>query len=636
MCRIAGFWDINANAQQATPQLLEQMRDALAYGGPDSAGSFWNDSPKIGLGHRRLSILDLSEAGHQPMQSGHLWMVFNGEVYNFKQIRHELQALGYTFRTETDTEVLLKGFEAWGLDLFPRCRGMFALAIWDTLKQELWLVRDRLGVKPLFYTYQNGLFGFASELKSLFLLPNFDKSTQPQALAAYLQYGYVPAQHCFYQGAQKLAPATALRIDRHGAISTHQYWDIQGAYTHPMQLPDSEAGILEQLEAEIRESCGLRMVADVRVGAFLSGGIDSSLVVALTQAHTNQQLDTFTIGFEDAGYDESTFAAKIAQHLGTQHQQIICTEADMLAILPKLSSMYDEPFGDSSAIPTYLVSQLAKKQVKVSLSADGGDEIFGGYTKYETALNLFPKIQRLPAWAKGLGAKILQNINPFFLEKYASKLPFLSRYKNLSNKIPKLAQALSATDLKTFFQAASVYANAPLLTSLLPDLQAIGANISPVQAAIDPQRQVSYMGLVDLCTYLEGDILTKVDRATMQQALEGREPLLDHKLVEFGLALPDHYKIRGQETKYLLRKILYKHVPPTLLERPKQGFAIPIDAWLRGQLAPELRAMTNDSLFLQKYGFAQPALEALISQFLKNSGRVNPSLVWFLFRLYAH
>jgi asparagine synthase (glutamine-hydrolysing) len=235
-----------------------------------------------------------------------------------------------------------------------------------------------------------------------------------------------------------------------------------------------------------------------------------------------------------------------------------------------------------------------------------------------------------------LGAKILQNINPFFLEKYASKLPFLSRYKNLSNKIPKLAQALSAPDLKTFFQAASVYAQAPLLANLLPDLQGIGASINPIQADIDPQRQVSYMGLVDVCTYLEGDILTKVDRATMQQALEGREPLLDHKLVEFGLALPDHYKIRGQETKYLLRKILYKHVPPALLERPKQGFAIPIDAWLRGQLAPQLRAMANDSLFLQKYGFAPSALEQLINQFLKNSGRVNPSLIWFLFRLYAH
>lgn len=629
MCRITGFYH-TTNQPPNLQATLTAMRDCLAHGGPDQAGSYCDPERGVGLGHRRLSILDLSAAGQQPMQWQDWVICFNGEVYNFKAIRKELQQLGHTFKTETDTEVLLKGWAVWGRDLLPRCRGFFALVIYHVPSATLTLVRDRFGVKPLYWYWKDGLLLFASELKAFHQHPHFDKALSTDALSLYLQQGYIQAPHCIFEHAHKLVPGGLLTLCPNAAPELDRYWNPRELYAQTSASQQSEEELLEELESLLKESFEYRLIADVPVGAFLSGGIDSSTVTALLQQKSGRSLKTFTIGFQDPEYNEAEHAKAVAQHLGTEHHEFYCTEQDFRAVLPLLPDLYDEPFGDSSSIPTYLVSKMAREHVTVSLSSDGGDELFGGYTKYEVAQQFYPKIQRLPRPIKGLLQRMGRRIDPLWLERNSPWIPVLKRYKNVSHKFPKLLQALEAKDVVSFFNRSSVYQSPDELARLLNHACARYNSTVPV----DPNRLISYLGLVDVETFLEADVMTKVDRATMGVALEGREPFLDESLLQFGFRLPDHLKIQGKDTKYLLRQILFKHVPRELIERPKQGFSIPVERWLHSLLMEDLRALINDRDFALTMRLDQAELKRIVETFLTRRRFINPHFVWFLYTLH--
>ena len=631
MCRITGIWDLRPAPvdENQLKETLAKMRDSLAHGGPDNAGIYSDAQHRMALGHRRLSIIDLSEAGNQPMLWGDWVLVFNGEIYNYAEIQTTLTKLGHQFQSHSDTEVLLHAFEQWGRGAVEHFRGMFAFALWNKKTEKLLLCRDRVGVKPMYWYWKDGLFMFASELKAFHQHPDFDKSIDFEAVSLYLQQGYIPAPKAIFEHVHKLDAGAFLEIDKAGNIQTEKYWDVTEVYQNAELKTGSELELTNELEGLLQESFELRLVADVPVGMFLSGGIDSSTVVALLQQQAGRHLKTFTIGFEDKEYNEAEHAKAIAKHLGTEHHELYCTEQDFEDLIDKLPELYDEPFGDSSGIPTYLVAQMAKKEVKVSLSADGGDELFGGYTKYEITKNFYPKIQRM-GFLRHLAAFVAGGIDPFWLERNGHRLPIVNRYKNLSNKFPKFRNALLAKDLLDFFNRSSTYISEKDLKKLFPVLiKRYGTDIKP-----DLQRLVSFLGMVDIQTYLEGDIMAKVDRATMGVALEGREPLLDHKIIEFALALPDDLKIKGNTTKYLLRQVLYRHVPKEMIERPKQGFSIPVQKWLLGSLRGELDALAADSAFQEAMRLSPSEIQKIITNFTTQKKYVNPHFVWFLYVLY--
>lgn len=639
MCRIVGWWDLRTNSLNPKPnyksqadQVINKMLLRLRHGGPDGSGVFISEQTPLVLGHCRLSILDLSLAGRQPMAYKDWQITFNGEIYNFQEIRQALIKIGYTFNTQTDTEILLKGFEAWGMDkLLQQCRGMFSFVIWNERKQEIFLVRDRLGVKPLFVYSKDGLYMWASELKSFHEHPDFDKTISPKAVNLYLQYGYIPQPNCIFQYVEKVQGGCYWQINKKG-VKKQTYWSAANAFENKLQLPDNENELQHHVEKKLSEAFNLRMVADVEVGAFLSGGVDSSLVVAMLQKDNPKPLQTFTMGFDDPAYNEAEHAKKIAQYLGTTHNEIYCKEQDFLDVVPNLSNLYDEPFGDSSAVPTYLIAKLAKSKVKVSLSADGGDELFGGYTKYEATQRYMKRIQPMPKFVKNTMAGMLSWFSPQWLERNSKFIPVLGRYKNLNHKVPKLVEALQGENLQDFFERGSSYAKPELLQNLLSTYTADKLILPNLSTKSDDL--ISYLGLCDMLTYLEGDIMTKVDRATMHCALEGREPFLDHHLVELALSLQDKHKINEGKTKYLLRNILYKYVPKELIDRPKQGFAVPIEKWLRTVLKNELVALTEDKIFFEKLPLQQNEVAILIDKFLSEKEWVNPHFIWFIYMLW--
>ena len=627
MCRIVGIWDFNRGS---TAEMLNRMRDSLHHGGPDSADSYFSSHMQLMLGHRRLSIIDLSEAGRQPMHYGDFTVVFNGEIYNYQEIADALKSLGCAFKTGSDTEVLLQAFTVWGKDAVSKFRGMFAFALWDEKNRKLLLCRDRLGVKPIYWYFKDGLFIFASEIKAIQQHPKFDRTISAVGVSLYLQQGYIQAPFSIYENLHKLDPGSFLEIDENVQIKISKYWDAADVYKNTETAKGNEIELTDRLENLLKDSFRLRMVADVPVGMFLSGGIDSSTVAAILQSESQRKIKSFTIGFENKEYNEAQHAKAIAAHLGTEHHELYCSEKDFEEILELLPDIYDEPFGDSSGIPTYIVSRMAKNEVKVSLSADGGDELFGGYTKYEAVKNYYPKIKKLPYPLRKLASGLSGAVNPLWLEKNAAQLPILKNYKNIANKFPKLRNALKAKDLSDFFNRSSTYISKEEQLKLFPHYaERFETEVLPQQ-----DRLISYLGMIDLKTYLEGDIMTKVDRATMQLALEGREPMLDHKLVEFALSLPDDMKIRGNSTKYLLRQVLYRYIPKELMERPKQGFSIPIQQWLLGKLRPELEKMTLDKIFAERFGLNQQELQKIVRAFLAQKKFINPHFIWFLFVLY--
>jgi asparagine synthase (glutamine-hydrolysing) len=639
MCGIAGFWDAGHRLGAGNgAEVLRRMTRAIDYRGPDDAGYFQQAETGIALGHRRLSIVDLSPEGHQPMASasGRYVMVFNGEVYNHNRLRPELHAAGASFRGHSDTEVMLAAIKHWGLEAaLARFIGMFAFALWDREKQTLTLVRDRLGIKPLYYGWVGGTFVFGSELKALTAMPSFANPVNRDALTLQLRHNYIPAPYSIYRNIHKLMPGTLLRVDQALAQTpmdvdalvarAQVYWSArtvaESGVGSRLDLADDEA--VGELDRVLRDAVALRMEADVPLGAFLSGGVDSSLVVALMQAQSARPVRTFSIGFHEAEYDEARHAKAVASHLGTDHHEMYATAQDALDVVPRLPAMFDEPFSDSSQIPTYLVSHMARQHVTVSLSGDGGDELFAGYNRYFLGEKLWRSTARLP-WPLRRGmASTLRAAPGFWARLMQLGMPLLPsslRVKNPADKIDRLATLLSTPSLDALYTGLVSHWDQP--ASLV-----LGTDGEPLTALTDPRRQaqlrdtVERMMFTDLVSYLPDDILTKVDRASMAVSLEARVPLLDHRVVELAWRLPMRQKIRDGQGKWLLRQVLYQYVPQALIERPKQGFGVPIEHWLRGPLRDWAEALLDERR-LREEGYFDPApIRKMWTDHL--SGRVN-------------
>ncbi|ULA64995.1 MAG: Asparagine synthetase (glutamine-hydrolyzing) [Nitrospira sp.] len=602
MCGIAGV----LNARTAEPnRLVSEMIEAMRYRGPDDSGAWSEAAVGLGLGHARLSILDLSPEGHQPMvsASGRYVMTYNGEVYNFAEVRHDLESHGCRFRGHSDTEVMLAAIEQWGLqDAVPRFVGMFAFGLWDRETRQLSLVRDRLGIKPLYFGWAGDAFVFASELKGIRCVKEFDPQLNRGSLALFLRLAYVPAPFSIFQQVYKLMPGCILTVtpelarsregfspspdDTNARWKPVRYWSAAEAAERGVASPfqGTEREAIEQLDGLLRQAIGLRMIADVPLGAFLSGGIDSSVVVALMQAQSAAPVRTFSIGFQEAGYDEAVHAQRVARHLGTDHTELYVTPEEARAVIPKLPGMYDEPFGDSSQIPTFLVSKLARQYVTVALSGDGGDELFGGYNRYFWSRRLWRRFAPIPYWMRAAVGSLTQAISPDRWETLYRTFSFaLPAIQRPGDQIHKLAGLLGAKDPDAMYR--------DMISLWKQPLNAVVGAVEPQTTVTDrsswarlPEFTMRMMYL-DLVTYLPDDILTKVDRASMVVSLEARVPLLDHRLVEFAWTVPLSMKIKADgEGKWLLRRVLDRYVPRELIERPKMGFGVPLDSWLRGPL----------------------------------------------------
>ncbi len=632
MCRIVGFWDFNFNWQYNLEEVALSMRDSLSHGGPDYAGLYLEPKNGLALTHRRLSIIDLSPSGHQPMEFENLVIIYNGEVYNFREIREYLEKKGYRFFSNSDTEVILKAFHRWGVNSVHRFRGMFAFAIWDKTQEKIYLCRDRAGVKPLYWYFRDGLFIFASELKAFHKHPRFKKEINELALALYLQYGYIPGYYSIFKDTFKLEPGHFLVLDKNGNIEKIKYWDVKDYFLKGIEEKDkwikrSEDEIAEELETLLTESFKLRLVSDVPVGMFLSGGVDSSTVCALLSKE-GIKLKTFTIGFYEENYNEAEYAKKVSKFLGTDHTELYCTPKEAFDIIPKLPDIYDEPFGDSSSIPTYLVSQLAKNHVKVSLSADGGDEQFCGYTRYWIVGDKIKRYTSLPFLS--LIGNFLNLINPDVAFKiYTLFRPILPKWTNFRDKYIKLRNVLKeAKDFKAQYDISNKIFLTDDLKQLLGNIVHIPSNTEFINN-ID-LNAMEYMMLYDLKTYLPDDILVKVDRATMSVALEGREPFLDHKILEWTSMLPVEFKYKNSTSKYILRKILYKYVTKELIDRPKQGFGVPIYEWFKADLKELYKEYLTPGKIKKEGLFDEKEVEILLNDYLNNRG-VNHNKLWLLF-----
>ena len=618
MCGISGFLDTSRRrGADELRDIVLGMANSLHHRGPDDFGSWVDAATGIALGHRRLSILDLSPLGHQPMHSasGRYALSFNGEIYNFRALRRELEDLGHTFRGYSDTEVMLACFSQWGIhQAVKRFNGMFAFALWDREERLLHLARDRFGEKPLYYGWMGRTFMFASELKAVRAHPDFEADIDRDVLALYFRHGFIPAPYSIYRGVSKVLPGTVLTTvqETDSPPKLTPYWSVravaeQGS-ANPFIGTDTEA--IARLDELLRDAVKLRMEADVPLGAFLSGGVDSSTIVALMQAQSAQPVRTFSIGFHEVAYNEAEYAKAVATHLGTAHTELYITPEEAMAVIPRIPKLYDEPFADPSQIPTFLVSQLARRDVTVSLSGDAGDELFAGYTTYFWGLRIWKHIGWMPRSLRALSAGGLTMLSPSSWESLFRMIepifPKHLRQRNLGIKLRVLADILSAESAEALYRAILTHWDAP--GSLV-----VGASEPPTQLTDRTQwgnlpdllRRMMY---TDAMMYLPDDILVKVDRASMGVSLEARVPLLDHRVVEFAWQLPVSMKIRDGRGKWILRQLLSRYIPPALFDRPKMGFGVPIGAWLRGPL--------------KEWG------EALLDEKrLKDQGLLNPDLI---------
>ena len=603
MCGLVGFWDFKANISKT--ELLgigQKMGKAISHRGPDSEGAWCDEAVGLSFSHLRLAIVDLSEAGHQPMvsRSGGSVIVYNGEIYNAPELREALSLEGCRFRGHSDTEVILEACERWGV--IATCQkliGMFAFAFWDKQTQQLFLARDRLGIKPMYWGFNQGILFFGSQLKSFKGHPHFKPEIDKEALTAYFRFNYVPTPLSIFKNIQKLSPGSILSIDRNQKTQEFRFWDLQDviarAKDNRLKASCSDDALIEECDALLRDAVKRRIVVDVPLGAFLSGGIDSSIVVALMQTQSDRPIKTFTIGFHEAGYDEAKHAAAVAKHLGTEHHELYLASSEAQAIIPDIPNWCDEPFADVSQIPTYLVSRLARQQVTVSLSGDGGDELFAGYNRYFVGQKLWPRLKVLPYWLRLLSAQGIRQFSPNQWDQFAKILPNRLRPRLVGDKAHKLADILAVPNAGTFYKNLVSFWEEPANLVL-------GGN-EPVlypwnfESTFGHSNNfVESMQIMDTLTYLPDDILAKVDRASMAVGLETRVPLLDHRVVEFAYGLPMNVKIRNGQGKWLLRQVLNKYVPNSLIERPKMGFGVPIDQWLRGPL----REWAENLLSLQR------------------------------------
>lgn len=620
MCGIVGFCDF---LKKSSSDILKNMTDILHHRGPDDSGYFWdeNEYSQIALGHRRLSILDLSAHGHQPMSFEHLDIVFNGEVYNFKEIKKELLELGYSFHSDSDTEVILKSYHQWGTKAVDKFNGMFAITIYDKKANKLIFIRDRAGVKPFYYYKKDSLILFSSELKSFHNHPDFQKDINKSSLSLYLQFGYIPEPHSIFKNTYKLKAGHYIEIDlKSQKFEEIKYWDVVDFYNKP-KLDISQNEAIEKTEELLKSSFEYRMVSDVPVGVFLSGGYDSSVVTAILQKQRIEKLNTFTIGFKEKGFDEAPYAKEVAKYLGTNHTEYYCTQKDALEIIPKLCEIYDEPFGDSSAIPTILVSQLARKDVTVSLSADGGDEIFAGYSKYTTALQYFNKFKSIPNSVKSLVKLGMDNINP-------NHIPILSNTYNFATRYEKINGILKAkSSVEAMKYTSEYFTKKERDTILNVHFDDLKTNFD-IQIA-DTNDEMNQMLAIDYKTYMIDDILTKVDRATMSVSLEGREPLLDYRIVEFVSQLPSNLKYKDGDKKWLLKQITHKYLPKEMMDRPKQGFGVPLTEWFRDELK-EYFMIYLDERRIEKEGLFNSKEVVRLRDSYLSGNRENVQKLWFL------
>lgn len=600
MCGIAGFLDLKRQTDaQSLASQAEAMGGAQIHRGPDSGGVWMDEAAGIALSFRRLAIIDLSPAGDQPMvsASGRYVLIFNGEIYNFKELRADLEAAGHRFRGDSDTEAMLEGFAAWGIEAtVARLIGMFAFALWDREERRLWLGRDRLGIKPLYYGERDGLFLFGSELKALRAKDGWTPRIDRDALAAFTRFNHVPTPLSIYEGIRKLAPATLLSYRPGEAPALIRYWDMESVATQTRRdIPDEEA--ISEAETLLTDAVSRRMIADVPLGALLSGGIDSATVVALMQKSSTQPVRTFTIGFAEGGFDEAAHARAVADHLGTDHTEIAMSPDHARTVIPHLADWYDEPFADSSALPTRLVCELAQRDVTVALSGDGGDETFLGYNRYRAADALWQRMQRTPAPLRDLASRVLGGIPTGVWDGLARLLPQARRPSLAGDKAHKLAESLRQADADGIYWNLVSHWKTPIVQDGRHDDRLSS------DAITDFGERMAYY---DAMSYLPDDILAKVDRASMSVSLEARVPLIDHRLLEFAWSLPKRLRLRNGQSKWLLRQVLYRHVPPSIVDRPKSGFAVPISAWLRGPLR-EWAENLLDEQRLREEGWFDPA-----------------------------
>jgi len=622
MCGIAGFIDFSYNTSVET---LEQMINSMQHRGPDGYGTqiFNSPSAKIGLGHRRLSIIDVTDAGKQPMSYKHLHITFNGEMYNYMEVKNTLIDLGHHFKTHSDTEVILHAFEEWGVSCLQQFVGMFAFVLYNENDKNVFCARDRAGVKPLFIYQTEDLFLFSSELKAFHTHQGFKKEINMDAVAAFMQYGNVPHPYCIFKNCRKLEAGNFLVFNLATKKTEHKkYWNVYDAYNKP-KLSIDFAEAKAQTKAILTKAFEYRMVADVPVGVFLSGGYDSACVTSILQSNTSKKIKTFTIGVPDAGLNEAPYAKDVANHLGTDHTELYCSEKEMLALINTLPLHYDEPFGDSSAIPTMLVSKMAREKVTVALSADAGDEIFAGYNRYDFLMKYRQRIQKIPGFARRSISGLMNTVP-------SSKIPVLKNKYNFHNRYEKLKGIMKDPSAQRIMLSLSEQYTSDQLNDLME------AKYSPIETGYlsrEMQKEfytpLSYMMAIDYQTYLLDDILQKVDRATMSASLEGREPFLDQHIIEWAAQLPDDYKYHNGIKKYILKEIVHDYIPKELMERPKMGFAIPIKNWLANELKDHLEEYLDEKLLKEQGIFNVGFVTKLKHDFL--AGKKEYELkIWYL------
>jgi asparagine synthase (glutamine-hydrolysing) len=638
MCGIVGFKSVRDF--KVLQEYLFDAASSLAHRGPDDSGLFTDAQAGVGLGHRRLSIIDLSSAGRQPMASddGAVQIVYNGEVYNFREIQEILAGHGHRFFSSTDTEVILKAYLQWGIDCLQRFIGMFSLAIWDSRQQRLYLARDRLGIKPLYYYFKNGTLVFASELKGLMAFSSFERAVDPEAIPLFLHYQSIPAPKTIFSDTYKLLPGHYLIYDS-PSLRTHAYWSPPDLPASAEPAKGSEDESLEGLDRLLTQAVSARLISDVPLGALLSGGIDSSLVVALMQKASNAPVRTFSIGFAERGYDEAPWAARIAEHLGTDHTEFYVAPGEAMEVIPELPDIHDEPFADTSAIPTYLVCRLARTQVKAALSGDGGDEQFAGYVRYWSTQTMTNISKRLPRRLSELSARLFSRIPFAWIERcylpLHDSLPQRFQVANFHDKWTKLLPQIGAGSISELYRVFGCLWSREELVHLTGE-PLVQTRFEETFRQTEGWPLLSRLMLVDLKTYLPDTMLTKVDRASMAVSLEVRVPLLDHRVVEYTSKLPESLKFKNGRAKYLLKKLLARYVPARLFERPKMGFTVPINRWLHNELKELLLDNLSSERLKSEGLFNQALVEKKLREHL--SGQFNhylclwPLLMWEMWR----
>lgn len=622
MCGLSGFID---NKRNCDIKILKEMTNALSHRGPDAEGYFFEENKKasIGLGHRRLSILDLSKNGNQPLHFNSNIIIYNGEIYNFLEIKEELKKLNYTFDSNSDTEVILRAYDKWGIDCINKFIGMFVIIIYDKKKEKVFLIRDRAGVKPLYYYFYNGLFMFASELKSFHKNPNFQKEIDPQGLNLFFKYGYILEPFSIFKFTKKLRSGHYIEYDlTNNIINENKYWDVVNNYNKERLNISFEDASLE-MERLLKSAFQYRTVSDVPVGVFLSGGYDSSVVTAILQRNSTKKIKTFTIGFNEKNINEANYAKDIANFLQTEHYEHYCSKNDALEIFPQLANIYDEPFGDPSSIPTVLLSNFARKHVAVSLSADGGDEVFAGYSKYLTVTKYREVFK---------GNKTLKKISSFFLDKIKFKnFNIFQNIKNFNSKYDFINALINNKNPIELMKILSYIFSDDEIKKLLKSQNVNDIKTNYENNIIDFKKNDDLNALlaVDFKTYLSDNILVKVDRATMSSSLEGREPFLDHRIIEFSSLLPSNFKIKKNISKFLLKDIAHKYIPKEFLNRPKMGFVPPLFQWLKNDFSELMDSFFNKDFLNKQKILDKEYVLSLYKDFI-NGKKENLGKLWLV------